>query len=106
MAAPETDKEKASKRKKVLLTVLSVVIVLGILVTAAYFSECQLIKVVHYSKDNRKHHRVSPQNWPFLFIFPSAVTASTLDKLVCQSLKIPHRIQCHLLYVKSSKQNA
>ncbi|XP_040054534.2 transmembrane protease serine 4a isoform X1 [Gasterosteus aculeatus] len=45
MTAPETDKGKASKRKKVLLTVLSVVIVLGILVTAAYF-----IKVLIDSK--------------------------------------------------------
>ncbi|KAM8903501.1 transmembrane protease serine 4a [Spinachia spinachia] len=45
MTAPKTEKEKASKRKKVLLTVLAVVIVLGILVTAAYF-----IKVLIDSK--------------------------------------------------------
>ncbi|XP_037630806.1 transmembrane protease serine 4a isoform X1 [Sebastes umbrosus] len=37
MTAPKTQKDKASKRKKVLLTVLTVVILLGILVTAAYF---------------------------------------------------------------------
>ncbi|TNN51409.1 Transmembrane protease serine 4 [Liparis tanakae] len=37
MTAPKTQKEKASKRKKVLLTILTVVILLGILVTAAYF---------------------------------------------------------------------
>ncbi|XP_032365663.1 transmembrane protease serine 4a isoform X1 [Etheostoma spectabile] len=37
MTAPKTQKEKASKRKKVLLTVLAVVILLGILVTAGYF---------------------------------------------------------------------
>uniref|UniRef100_A0A8C3FYG5 Uncharacterized protein n=1 Tax=Cyclopterus lumpus TaxID=8103 RepID=A0A8C3FYG5_CYCLU len=37
MTAPKTQKDKASKRKKVLFTVLTVVILLGILVTAAYF---------------------------------------------------------------------
>nr|XP_057936798.1 transmembrane protease serine 4a isoform X2 [Doryrhamphus excisus] len=37
MTAPKTQKEKASKRKKVLLTVLAVVVLLGILVTAVYF---------------------------------------------------------------------
>ncbi|XP_056297903.1 transmembrane protease serine 4a isoform X2 [Pseudoliparis swirei] len=37
MTAPKTQKEKASKRKKVLLTILTVVVLLGILVTAAYF---------------------------------------------------------------------
>ncbi|XP_068567184.1 transmembrane protease serine 4a isoform X2 [Cebidichthys violaceus] len=37
MTAPKTQKDKASKRKKVLLTVLTVVVLLGILVTAAYF---------------------------------------------------------------------
>ncbi|XP_037320687.2 transmembrane protease serine 4a isoform X2 [Pungitius pungitius] len=45
MTAPKTEKEKASKRRKVLLTVLAVVIVLGILVTAGYF-----IKVLIDSK--------------------------------------------------------
>ncbi|XP_062275555.1 transmembrane protease serine 4a isoform X1 [Scomber scombrus] len=37
MTAPKTQKDKASKRKKVLLTVLIVVVLLGILVTAGYF---------------------------------------------------------------------
>ncbi|XP_070761960.1 transmembrane protease serine 4a [Enoplosus armatus] len=37
MTAPKTQKDKASKRKRVLLTVLTVVVLLGILVTAAYF---------------------------------------------------------------------
>lgn len=39
MTAPKTQKDKASKKKKVLLTVLTVIVVLGILVTAGYFSE-------------------------------------------------------------------
>nr|XP_061828057.1 transmembrane protease serine 4-like isoform X1 [Nerophis lumbriciformis] len=37
MTAPKSQKEKASKRKKVLLTVAAVVVLLGILATAAYF---------------------------------------------------------------------
>ncbi|XP_061684389.1 transmembrane protease serine 4a isoform X2 [Syngnathoides biaculeatus] len=37
MTAPKTQKERASKTKKVLLTVGAVVVLLGILVTAAYF---------------------------------------------------------------------
>ncbi|XP_030294910.1 transmembrane protease serine 4a isoform X1 [Sparus aurata] len=37
MTAPKTQKEKASKRRRVLLTVLTVVVLLGILVTAGYF---------------------------------------------------------------------
>ncbi|XP_034556967.1 transmembrane protease serine 4a isoform X2 [Notolabrus celidotus] len=37
MTAPKTQKDKASKRKKVLLTILSVVVLLGILATAAVF---------------------------------------------------------------------
>ncbi|XP_053176790.1 transmembrane protease serine 4a isoform X2 [Scomber japonicus] len=37
MTAPKTQKDKASKRKKVLLTVLTVIVLLGILVTAGYF---------------------------------------------------------------------
>uniref|UniRef100_A0A8C4FH83 Transmembrane serine protease 4a n=1 Tax=Dicentrarchus labrax TaxID=13489 RepID=A0A8C4FH83_DICLA len=37
MTAPKTQKDKASKTKRVLLTVLTVVVVLGILTTAAYF---------------------------------------------------------------------
>uniref|UniRef100_A0A3Q3GLR6 Transmembrane serine protease 4a n=1 Tax=Labrus bergylta TaxID=56723 RepID=A0A3Q3GLR6_9LABR len=37
MTAPKTQKEKASKRKKVLLTILTVVVLLGILATAAFF---------------------------------------------------------------------
>lgn len=41
MTAPKTQKDKASKRKKVLLTVLTVIVLLGILVTAGYFSESQ-----------------------------------------------------------------
>lgn len=39
MTAPKTQRDKTSKRKKVILTVLTVVVLLGILVTAAYFSE-------------------------------------------------------------------
>lgn len=45
MTAPKTQKDKASKRKRVLLTILAVVVVLGILSTAAYF-----IKVLIDSK--------------------------------------------------------
>ncbi|XP_071351875.1 transmembrane protease serine 4a isoform X2 [Trachinotus anak] len=37
MTAPKTQKDKAAKRKRVLLTVLTVVVILGILATAAYF---------------------------------------------------------------------
>ncbi|XP_077468230.1 transmembrane protease serine 4a isoform X2 [Stigmatopora argus] len=37
MTAPKAQKEKSSKTKKVLLTVATVVVLLGILVTAAYF---------------------------------------------------------------------
>ncbi|XP_044209042.1 transmembrane protease serine 4a isoform X1 [Thunnus albacares] len=37
MTAPKTQKDKASKRKKVLLTVLAVVVLLGVLATAGYF---------------------------------------------------------------------
>ncbi|KAM9801609.1 transmembrane protease serine 4-like [Neosynchiropus ocellatus] len=37
MTAPKTQKEKAHKRKRVLLTVLTVLVLLGILVTAGYF---------------------------------------------------------------------
>uniref|UniRef100_A0A8C9ZBK8 Transmembrane serine protease 4a n=1 Tax=Sander lucioperca TaxID=283035 RepID=A0A8C9ZBK8_SANLU len=37
MTAPKTQKDKESKRKRVLLTVLAVVVLLGILVTAGYF---------------------------------------------------------------------
>ncbi|XP_035478966.2 transmembrane protease serine 4a isoform X1 [Scophthalmus maximus] len=37
MTAPKTQREKASRRKKVLLTILTVVVLLGILTTAAYF---------------------------------------------------------------------
>ncbi|XP_063763404.1 transmembrane protease serine 4a isoform X2 [Eleginops maclovinus] len=37
MTAPKPQKEKASKRKTIILTVLVVVVLLGILVTAAYF---------------------------------------------------------------------
>ncbi|KAM6987380.1 transmembrane protease serine 4a isoform 2-T2 [Tautogolabrus adspersus] len=37
MTAPKTQKDKASKRKKVLLTVLAVVVLLGILATAVFF---------------------------------------------------------------------
>lgn len=37
MTAPKTQKEKASKGKKIVLTVLTIVVLLGILVTAAYF---------------------------------------------------------------------
>ncbi|XP_018549483.2 transmembrane protease serine 4a [Lates calcarifer] len=37
MTAPKTQKDKASKRKKVLLTVLTIVVLLGILATAGYF---------------------------------------------------------------------
>uniref|UniRef100_UPI0037E9951C transmembrane protease serine 4a n=1 Tax=Semicossyphus pulcher TaxID=241346 RepID=UPI0037E9951C len=37
MTAPKTQKEKASKRKKVLLTIISVVVLLGILATAGFF---------------------------------------------------------------------
>ncbi|KAF7663359.1 hypothetical protein LDENG_00211750 [Lucifuga dentata] len=37
MTAPKTQKDKGSKKKRVLLTVLTVVVLLGILVTAAYF---------------------------------------------------------------------
>ncbi|XP_070685953.1 transmembrane protease serine 4a [Pempheris klunzingeri] len=37
MTAPKTQKDKASKRKRVLLTVLTVVVLLGVLATAAYF---------------------------------------------------------------------
>ncbi|XP_071375332.1 transmembrane protease serine 4-like isoform X2 [Centroberyx affinis] len=37
MTAPQTQKDKASKRKRVLLTVLTVIVLLGILATAAYF---------------------------------------------------------------------
>uniref|UniRef100_A0A8D3AVS7 Transmembrane protease serine 4-like n=1 Tax=Scophthalmus maximus TaxID=52904 RepID=A0A8D3AVS7_SCOMX len=37
MTAPKTQREKAPRRKKVLLTILTVVVLLGILTTAAYF---------------------------------------------------------------------
>ncbi|XP_059186628.1 transmembrane protease serine 4a isoform X2 [Centropristis striata] len=37
MTAPKSQKDKAAKRKRILLTVLTVVVVLGILVTAGYF---------------------------------------------------------------------
>ncbi|XP_028274581.1 transmembrane protease serine 4a isoform X2 [Parambassis ranga] len=37
MTAPKTQKDKASKRKRVALTVLTVVVLLGILATAGYF---------------------------------------------------------------------
>ncbi|KAM3875217.1 transmembrane protease serine 4a [Diretmus argenteus] len=37
MTAPNAQKDKASKRKRVVLTVLTVIVLLGILVTAAYF---------------------------------------------------------------------
>ncbi|KAM9358774.1 transmembrane protease serine 4a [Symphorus nematophorus] len=37
MTAPKTQKDKAAKTKKVLLTILTVVVLLGILATAAYF---------------------------------------------------------------------
>ncbi|XP_028428564.1 transmembrane protease serine 4a isoform X2 [Perca flavescens] len=45
MTAPKTQKDKASKTKRVLLTVVMVVVLLGILVTAGYF-----IKVLIESK--------------------------------------------------------
>lgn len=45
MTAPKTQKDKASKRKRVLLSVLAVVVILGILTTAAYFSESQFLTV-------------------------------------------------------------
>uniref|UniRef100_A0A3B4YJC2 Transmembrane protease serine 3-like n=1 Tax=Seriola lalandi dorsalis TaxID=1841481 RepID=A0A3B4YJC2_SERLL len=47
MTAPKTQKDKASKRKRVLLTVLTVVVLLGILVTAAYFIK-QLIESKYF----------------------------------------------------------
>lgn len=39
MTALNSQKEKSSSRKRVLITVLMVLVVLGILVTAGYFSE-------------------------------------------------------------------
>ncbi|XP_022609583.1 transmembrane protease serine 4-like isoform X1 [Seriola dumerili] len=47
MTAPKTQKDKASKRKRVLLAVLTVVVLLGILVTAAYFIK-QLIESKYF----------------------------------------------------------
>ncbi|XP_019944012.1 transmembrane protease serine 4a isoform X2 [Paralichthys olivaceus] len=47
MTAPKTQKDKASKRKKVLLTILTVVVLLGILATAAYFIK-QLIETKYF----------------------------------------------------------
>ncbi|XP_039986276.1 transmembrane protease serine 4a isoform X2 [Xiphias gladius] len=47
MTAPKTQKDKASKRKRVFLTVLAVVVLLGILVTAAYFIK-QLIESKYF----------------------------------------------------------
>lgn len=51
MTATKTQKDKASKAKKVLLTALTVVVLLGILVTAGYFSESQFLTVVSSFKD-------------------------------------------------------
>lgn len=59
MTAPKTHKDRAPKRKKVLLTVLTVVVLLGILATAAYFSESQYLKVLFSSKDIHIHHLAS-----------------------------------------------
>lgn len=59
MTAPKTQKDKASKGKKVLLTILTVVVLLGILVTAGYFSESQVLIVLSSSKDIRTHCRVA-----------------------------------------------
>ncbi|XP_075997793.1 transmembrane protease serine 4a isoform X2 [Genypterus blacodes] len=47
MTAPNTQKTKAPKRKRVLLTVLTVVVLLGILVTAAYFIK-QLVESKYF----------------------------------------------------------
>ncbi|XP_034460141.1 transmembrane protease serine 4a isoform X1 [Hippoglossus hippoglossus] len=47
MTAPKTEKDKASKRKKVLLTILTVIVLLGILTTAAYFIK-QLIETKYF----------------------------------------------------------
>lgn len=58
MTAPKTQKDKASKRRRVLLTVLTVVVLLGILVTAGYFSEslcfdCKFPPTVSYARTTR-----------------------------------------------------
>ncbi|XP_029923578.1 transmembrane protease serine 4a [Myripristis murdjan] len=47
MTAPKTQRDKTSKKKKVALTVLTVIVLLGILVTAAYFIK-QLIDSKYY----------------------------------------------------------
>lgn len=64
MTAPKTQKDKESKRKRVLLTVLAVVVLLGILVTAGYFSESQFLDVVSTSKNTHKHQWMACSTGP------------------------------------------
>lgn len=39
MTAPKTQKDKKAKWKKIVLSILTVIVILGILVTAGYFSK-------------------------------------------------------------------
>lgn len=39
MTAPKTQKDKSAKCKKIVISILTVIVILGILVTAGYFSK-------------------------------------------------------------------
>lgn len=45
MRAPKTEKEKSTKRKRVVLTIFTVVVLLAILATAAFFSESPFLLI-------------------------------------------------------------
>lgn len=46
MKAPQTEKDKSSKRKRVVITVFAVVVVLAILAIAAFFSELPFLLLI------------------------------------------------------------
>ncbi|XP_056139337.1 transmembrane protease serine 4a isoform X2 [Lampris incognitus] len=54
MTAPKSQKVKASKWRRILLTVLTVVVVLGILATAAYFSKQLIVSKYFFCKRSVK----------------------------------------------------
>lgn len=80
MRAPQTEKDKSSKRKRMVITVFAVVVVLAILAIAAFFSESPflllllllLLPLLPGSADAREDIPSDPFPLPSLS-FPTAV---------------------------------
>lgn len=112
MTAPKTQKDKASKRKRVLLAVLTVVVILGILATAAFFSELQFLKAVTSSKDIRTHHLAScfhhrGRSLGKCAKFRTGLSAThflsaQLDKMLLWPVYCPSTSMCHSFSLQSS----